>query len=287
MDKIYSLLNPRLLSAKALAQPLEVFVCGPGVGSSSYSTREFIKDRLTSYPNVNVSYGEDLESKKRHIRKGADLQTLEAEFAHSVDFTVLMLETPGSIAELGTFSMIPNISSRLFVVLSSQFYGAESYIARGPLSLIASTHMNNIIYYDRGSEKNIWESIMLPVCMYKYARALDGGYWHQALYAHRTKNYKYDQYETYISPIREKFYEALTLLAINVIGNPTYSDIISRLGLSPKTLNTALRSLFDSHKINKGSGGTYYSVQGYSDSALQLFNSTEISKLRSQLLAVA
>ncbi|WP_417781808.1 retron St85 family effector protein [Terasakiella pusilla] len=200
MSKLTNIWTPQLLKADTINQPIEVFLCGPGIGNKSYDARKAIRENLRSYPNVEVKYGEDLE-KRRYRRRGVDLQTLEAEYAHSVDFTLLMLESPGSITELGTFSMINNIRSRLFVVLPSQFYGAESYIARGPLSLISQAHNSNIIYSSFDNLTALYEGVMRPVMPYKFLRYQHGfDYVSNAIWGYRMVNYDTDYYESYVAP---------------------------------------------------------------------------------------
>jgi hypothetical protein len=127
---------------------------------------------------------------------------------------------------------------------------------------------------------------MLPVLMYKFARNYDYSYVLNALYAHTKNNYWNGHYEAYISPIRETFYESVVLLAINVIGFPTFSEIVGNLHISPSMVSKALSGLHHSNKIFK-SGGIYHTHSGYDDDAFGAFSTTEISKLRSYRMAVA
>lgn len=111
------IIGPHLLKKTVKNRKTDVFLCGPGYGGENFSVREYIRTSLTEIDNVSVHYGEEIEKISSFRRAKKDLQTLEAEFAHTVDFTLLMLESPGSMAELGTFSMIPNICSRLVVLV--------------------------------------------------------------------------------------------------------------------------------------------------------------------------
>ncbi len=286
MTKVFSLLDPNLLCAAARKQPLLVFLCGPGEGSPHYELRQTIKRTLESFQNVKARYGEEIDARKL-AKKGLDLQTIEAQFAHSVDFTMLMLESPGAIAELGTFSMISNIRSRLFVVVSSQYYEATSYIARGPLSLIASNHANNVIYFDRLHHESMVENIMFPVTMYKFIRFKRTSYVSQALFGHRVRDYSPTYYEDYISPARSEFFDTLVLMAINVLVTPTFAEIINNLRLSPAQVNSSLKKLYEGGKIKKGANSSYFSIGSFSDDALDAFSTTKLSRLRAQLISVA
>lgn len=60
MSKLTNIWTPQLLKADAINQPIEVFLCGPGIGNKSYDARKAIRENLRSYPNVEVKYGEDL-----------------------------------------------------------------------------------------------------------------------------------------------------------------------------------------------------------------------------------
>lgn len=283
--KNFSIFDPRLLSAEARKQPLKIFLCGPGEESRGFDDREFIKKNLSEYKGVSVTYGEEIEEANRFKKRGQDLQTLEAEFAHSVDFTVLILNSPGSIAELGTFSMIPNIRSRLFVVVSTRFYGSKSYIARGPLSLIASSQMNNVIYYDEDDRKKLAASLMLPVSLYKYARFDSWDYWATVFSGYRRKGYEHDYYEKLIEPIRQKYFQTAVFASMLMLTKPTFAEVVAFLGVNPSIVNEALGGLYDRKLIVKSGGGVYTPIKGYEDSLLKAFSSTELSKFRSRLIA--
>ena len=119
------IIGPHLLSAQALKKPTKVFLCGPGIGGANYRIREFARETLSRLPRVEVHFGEDIEKQAKFKKKRRDLQTLELEFAHAVDFTLLLLESPGSIAELGTFSMVENIRGRFAAASVRQVRGVR------------------------------------------------------------------------------------------------------------------------------------------------------------------
>ena len=143
--KFTSLYDPNILKKAALEQPLQVFLCGPGFDSHRFNFREKIRNFLHQYPNVSAVLGEELDPTKHRLKPG-DLQTVEATYAHSVDFTILLLESFGSIAELGSFSMMPDLRPRLFVMVPGRFFSSESYIARGPLRVHQRAHASAISF---------------------------------------------------------------------------------------------------------------------------------------------
>jgi hypothetical protein len=277
------MIQPNLLKSEVLSVQSRIFLCGPGYTSENISVRNQAQDALQKFPKVEAIYGEDIENKFSFRKLGTDLQTLEAQFAHEVDFTLLILESPGSIAELGTFSQIPAIRDRLVVLLPDRFYRAESYISRGPLSLLTRNNPNSVIYYNANNFDDLINRVRYPLTFYKYAHYL-GGYQYQ--YSIRTSSSpKNGNYSEYIKPLRMSYEMAITLISIILGERPSYADLLLFSGLAPKQLNRALHKLFDEKKIEKIESGRYRSTNGYNDDLLQPFNSTEISKLRSASLA--
>lgn len=280
------IVQPSLLKAEAQRMRSTVFVCGPGYSSGDIAIRDLARDALQGVPGVSAIYGEEIESRGQYRRQGTDLQTLEARFAHDVDFTLLILESPGSIAELGTFTQMPGIRERMIVLVSNRFYRAESYIARGPLSLLTNFNPNCVIYYDPVNSKELTERVLYPLTFYKYAH-----YLHRLEYLRNTMlRYpmaRAQNYSSYISPIREQYNMAVTLVSVIVGDRASYADLLLMSGLAPKQLNAALHGLYDQGKVQKVGSGRYRSTNGYSDGLLEPFSSTEVSRLRAQLLAAA
>lgn len=279
------LIGPDLLKKDVLRVPSRVFVCGPGYSSDEIEIREFSKEALLGVGDVKVVYGEEIEIQPAYKKKGRDLQTLEARFAHDVDFTLLILESPGSIAELGTFTQLPDVRDRLVVLVSNRFYRAESYIARGPLSLLAAHNPNSVIYYDKENKNDLKSRVIYHLTFYKYA--------------HYVRKYSYQGsvmlsrylevggYEKYILPLKLSYEMSIALVSAILADKPSYSDLLLISGLAPPQLNRALVSLYKQNKIEKIGSGRYRTVLGYSDSLLRVFSSTEISKLRARMIAGA
>jgi len=280
------IIGPNLLKVSALKRPTRIFLCGPGIGAVNFQIREFAKTSLTNVGAIEVVYGEDIEKISSFKRKKKDLQTLELDFAHSVDYTFLILESPGSIAELGTFSMVENIRGRLVVLVPSQFYRDQSYIARGPLSLISGQFQSNIIYFDRKLDKNLRDRILFPLTFYKYANYRMGWkYVHHINSAYRDRGYKRNSYEDFISPVRDEFADAATYAGILILGNPTFPELVSSTSMSPGQTSEALRRLFQAGKIMKGGGGRYDTLMGFADSILEPFSTTRLSEARAKYVA--
>ncbi|MFC0588156.1 retron St85 family effector protein [Novosphingobium aquiterrae] len=263
-----------------------VFLCGPGIGGANYRIREFARDVLSRLPNVEVHYGEDIENHSKFKKKRRDLQTLELEFAHAVDFTLLILESPGSMAELGTFSMVNNIRGRLIVLVTSQFYKDNSYIARGPLSLISKDFQSNVIYFDRNINEELRKRILYPLTFYKYAH-YKLGYLYQSHIenAYRQREYGSSDYENFILKVRTEYEAAVTYVGISVLGTPTFPELIASTALSPTQASDALHHLYQSNKVLKESSGRYRPLAGFGDLIFDGFSTTSISESRAKFIA--
>jgi hypothetical protein len=78
----------------------------------------------------------------------ADLLELEAYLADLSDLTILFVESPGSIAELGAFAATELLCSRTLAVLNSSYKPARTFIADGPVRRIKKCDENLVRYYE-------------------------------------------------------------------------------------------------------------------------------------------
>lgn len=281
------LIQPSLLNDKVQRLRSRVFVCGPGLTSGRVDIRHLARKRLEETKNVKAVYGEEIEGEYTYRKMGLDLQTLEARFAHDVDFTLLILESPGSIAELGTFTQLPNLRDRLVVLVPNNFFRAESYIARGPLSLLAKRNPQNVIYFDSAREKEMLDRVSYPLTFYKYAQNFLGPDYFAKTRISRSRKQASIAYEDYMSLAKSSYHKAITLIAILVGERPSYSELLLLTGLGPSQLNTSLHELFLEKKIEKVSAGRYLTTEGFYDNLLKPFSTTAISLARARLLAAA
>lgn len=279
------LVTPHLLRNRALHKETEVFLCGPTPSKHAEDLRGRVRKYLERSPNTKVLYGEELEDTKRfRFPDRVDLQTLEAAYAEQVDFTVLLLDSPGAIAELGTFSMIPSIRERLYVLVRLDFYRVGSYIERGSLSLIASkVDPSNIFYYRDENDREVFRGINLAITKYKFINNEAREYKYLKSYGiiDDPQNKKYlDLTRNY----KERFFDSIVLIAIIVLGRPTFPEIVRALRLAPDQVQQGLSRLFKTKSIQLNKA-IYSPTNGYNDKRLESFNTTEISKLRAQVVA--
>ncbi|UWX69149.1 retron St85 family effector protein [Burkholderia gladioli] len=71
-----------------------------------------------------------------------DLVLFEQHIAELSSIIVLILESPGAIAELGLFSTIDVFREKLLVFVDSQYYKTSSFIKLGPVDFLEKNHGN-------------------------------------------------------------------------------------------------------------------------------------------------
>lgn len=274
------IIDPSLLKAHPRRVPLRVFLCGPGEKHPFYHARVKIRDYLSSQPNIRVTLGEDLIDKKG-LYKG-DLQTVEGLEAERSDFTILLVDSPGAIAELGSFSTSDFLRNRIFTVIPTEFYQSESYIARGPLSVLAQRFQSSVIYFDRKNFEDLKRAVMVPVAMFKYIASKYSRYYRPYLNKKRFDHDPAAYFQAFLSD-RSDFMQAFTLAAILVSDQPTFADLLSFMAISPRELTRSLRPLYEKESIEKR-GGKYFALKGYNDPVISRLSSTAISQRRASVV---
>lgn len=72
-----------------------------------------------------------------------DLVSFERHLAELSSVIVLVLESPGSIAELGLFSIIEEFQAKLLVFIETDHYKSSSFIKLGPVDFLEKVHNNS------------------------------------------------------------------------------------------------------------------------------------------------
>ena len=104
------------------------------------SIRSFISHLLNiSYPDIHCQNAEDVKDWNSYS-KYEDLIEFEKDITHLCKAIVLFVESAGSIAELGSFSVIPEISEKLIIFVQSMYSDSTSFIALGPLKHITAAN---------------------------------------------------------------------------------------------------------------------------------------------------
>jgi len=73
-----------------------------------------------------------------------NLVDFETELAAICSLVVIILESPGAIAELGAFSQLNELRDKLVVIKSSSFTKADSFINLGILSYLKETNVESV-----------------------------------------------------------------------------------------------------------------------------------------------
>jgi hypothetical protein len=71
-----------------------------------------------------------------------DLLAFEEDLAHLTALVVLFCESPGAIAELGSFALIEALAERLLLVIGQNHYDSKSFISLGPVRRIEGGYDN-------------------------------------------------------------------------------------------------------------------------------------------------
>lgn len=131
-----------------------VFLCG-GKNDISFhpilSVRHLLYNELTNGKHSDIAgklkLAEDIQD---WFRGGvySDLVTFEEHLAGLSDVIVLVVESPGAIAELGAFSVSPAIADRLLVLVAEIHYEQESFIKLGPLKRLEDKNSEAVLVYD-------------------------------------------------------------------------------------------------------------------------------------------
>lgn len=131
-------------SLRVYAPTPVLFLCGGPLNVSAPApvslreafTRVSSRDKLKKY---NVLIAEHL-SAFYPFGHYSNVLKFEADFAQIVDVTVLFSESYGSVAELGAFCMMDEISKRLLLVMDDKNYKDNSFVKLGPARLLESEY---------------------------------------------------------------------------------------------------------------------------------------------------
>ena len=127
-----------LTKTRIVKFPSFIFLCG---GPISNDQEKFLscRDIFYSYINKNsCSFRENIiraEEVFEYFEHSdyQDLLRFERDLAELSSLTVLFSESPGSIAELGSFAVLNTIQKRLLVVMHQDDAHQKSFIWRGPV----------------------------------------------------------------------------------------------------------------------------------------------------------
>ncbi|MHC9143368.1 retron St85 family effector protein [Pseudomonas aeruginosa] len=124
-----------------------IFLCGgPSDVTSTdpVSIRDAIQRELVKHPDLEerIRIAEDYKDWS-HDSIYRDLVSFETHLAELSSVIVLILESPGSLTELGLFSIIDEFKKKLLVIVDSTHYQSNSFIRLGPIDFLEKNHGNS------------------------------------------------------------------------------------------------------------------------------------------------
>ena len=137
-----------LTKTRIVKFPSFIFLCG---GPISNDQEKFLSCRDIFYSYIkknscsfrgNIIRAEEVFKYFEHSDY-QDLLRFESDLAELSSLTVLFSESPGSIAELGSFAVLKTIQDRLLVVMHQEDAHRETFIWRGPVLFLKNLAKSN------------------------------------------------------------------------------------------------------------------------------------------------
>ena len=134
-----------------------IFLCGGKIAkhgtyesARDYFNRQLKREKPTIASRVRLA--EEINEWFQQDNVFPDLLEFENYLAHLADITVLFVESPGSIAELGAFANSDDISPKTLAVLNNSHVSAGSFISDGPIRKLRNGNEDHVHYYTWNSD---------------------------------------------------------------------------------------------------------------------------------------
>lgn len=127
-----------------------IFLCGAKLDYKD-KIRYKIAERFKSFRYsfmYDLVFPEEIFDELLNSAKTKDLLSLENLLADSVDAIVLIPESPGSFAELGSFANDSKLRKKIICIIDKKFKKDKSFINKGPVKLIKNSNKFAIIFVD-------------------------------------------------------------------------------------------------------------------------------------------
>jgi hypothetical protein len=109
-----------------------VFLCGAFESKS----RDAIRAYLAKHdPDLDLFYAEKVWEEIAGLKQRDALQ-MEEDLAKLADLIIVIVESAGTFAELGAFSLSPGLRKKLLPIVDEQYQDKPSFITNGPLHWI-------------------------------------------------------------------------------------------------------------------------------------------------------
>lgn len=154
---------------------LTVFLIGAGKRSKE-SLREDIRKEMIDKKYgkwMDIYYPEDLFEELMKSSPDFDLLSLENLLARSVHAIVIVLESPGAIAELGAFSNHEQLRDKIVLLVDNRFRKVRSFIALGPVRFLKKT--KSVVLYSDFKSKDLIDKMVLGMEIRSAVRKVSQG----------------------------------------------------------------------------------------------------------------
>lgn len=153
-------MNPRILQiasrlrnhflGSASSTDISIFLCG-GASGAEQEVRRILGADLVSVKSpyrYSVFYPEDMFVELILGHQKLDLLKLENLLARSVSAVVILLQSPGTIAELGAFSNHEQLKNKLVVVVEPRYKKSQSFIGTGPIRHLTKETTSRVLFLE-------------------------------------------------------------------------------------------------------------------------------------------
>ena len=149
---------------RVLNAPNLIFLCGgkiapsthPCLSARDYFWRHLCKKEPALAERVQLAEKVNAWFRKKNERY-SDLLELEEDLAHLADITILFVESPGSIAELGAFAASGALKHKTLAVINDSLASPNSFIADGPVRRF-KTHNEKYVHYFKWDSDRLGEA---------------------------------------------------------------------------------------------------------------------------------
>ena len=136
-----------------VAPPTDViFLCGGKIPKTRSPRPKSLRDAFLRIPDNpallgrSVRLAEDVNTFHMTRMAYEDLLAFELDFAQICGLILLFSESEGSIAELGAFSVIDELASRLLVIVRDFHLDEDSFIKLGPVQQLKNKYGAHSVY---------------------------------------------------------------------------------------------------------------------------------------------
>lgn len=108
-----------------------VFLCGGADRSRREELAAYLREHHGT--RLGVFFAEDVWSRVSSLDEGANALEVEERLADAADLIIIVLESPGAIAELGAFSSHDRLRKKILPIIETKHARSNSFINTGPI----------------------------------------------------------------------------------------------------------------------------------------------------------